>query len=475
MQFGRRRFLRGWGGAAVGLPWLASLAGRGAQASTGAKRFVVMFSPCGVDISRFWPTGTGFGKLTDASFQAGCGIAPLKDMKHKLLVPRGLQGSPRGYNRDGAQNGANDHELGTGSRLTCARLPGINGYPQGISVDQFVANHLQKGKPALTLGAGRVSGRAADRYISYLSPGRPAPRQNNPWSVYKELMSVGGDRSGAAAELILKRRQSVLDFVRADLQELTTDKRLGAADKAKLDMHFTAIRDLETNLAGGGACKLDDPLVNELMGINPSTVTQDAVFPKIANLQINVLAMALACGATRSATLMFHSGEGDPKFTWLGLPSGQHLISHPVVRYDSRTPLQGAVDMLNKLDVWYAQRFGELIKKLDAYDEGGRTLLDNSAVVWVNELSNGARHHFEDLPFVVAGSAGGILRQGEYVRMTTSPIATGPDRTTPGPDAPHNKLWTTIVNALGCRQTDGKPYEMFGQYGGRGEYRQLVV
>ncbi len=153
---------------------------------------------------------------------------------------------------------------------------------------------------------------------------------------------------------------------------------------------------------------------------NPDTVRNDDVFRSVGKLQMDVLTLALACGRTKVSTLMWGSGEGGPVLSWLGQSSEQHLISHRVSAYGSENPLAGAATMLADIDRWYGEQFAYLLGKLQAYDEGGFSLLDNSAVVWLNELSDGKIHSFLDLPFVIAGSAGGYFKQGQYLKLTTS-------------------------------------------------------
>jgi hypothetical protein len=476
-QVSRRRFLRGAGAVAVALPWLESFADNTARAQAAAapKRFVAFFQGCGVDISRFWPKKIG---ALSADSLIGTGLEPLASYAGKLLIPRGIQCSPRGFDFDKAQNGANDHNLGTAARLTAAKLDGVDNqhYAQGISVDQEMAKSINpEGKPALTLAVGREHSGGADGYISYLGPGEPAPRQQNPWLVYQDFMSAGGDPT-PMVDLVLKRRQSVLDAVKADFDDLKSNKRLSQADKDKLDLHFSTIRDLEGGMVSSGAisCSLPADTVTELKGINNAKVKNDDQFRTIGRLQMDVLALALACGSTNVATLMWGSGEGGPVFSWLGQEDEQHLISHRVVDYGSDTPLSGAIDQLHEIDKWYAGQFKYLLDKLSAYTEADGTLLDNSAVLWCNELSNGAVHHFQDLPFVIAGGAGGALKQGQYVKVTKNDLASGADEVTPGDDAPHNKLLTTLLNAVGATK-DGKPYDDFGQFGDPGQYDQLLT
>lgn len=474
----RRHFLRGAGSVVVALPWLEGLASGPVQAQEAAmpRRFVAFFQGCGVDVSRFWPKTLG---AIDASSLSGTALEPLAAHADKLLIPRGLQCSPRGFNFDNAQNGANDHNLGTAARLTAAGCDGVNNqhYAQGISVDQEMAKSINPaGKPALTLAVGREATGSADGYISYLAPGQPAPRQQNPWLVYRDFMSDGAPGTDAMADLVLRRRQSVLDAVKQDFDKLKANPRLSKSDRDKLDLHFSSIRDLENDMAGAGgiACALSPAQQTELQAIDNGSVREDSHFRDIGKLQMDVLALALACGASNVATLMWGSGEGGPVFSWLGHKNEHHLISHRVVDYGSTQALDGATDLLHQIDQWYAGQLAYLLDKLSSYKEPGGSVLDNSAVLWCNELSNGSVHHFQDLPFVIAGGCGGKLKQGQYVKLTGNPLASGPDDVTPGDDAPHNKLLTTLLNAVGATQ-DGKPYENFGQFGKPGQYEQLLA
>ena len=473
----RRRFLKAAGGIAVALPFLESLEYRTAQAQSSPmpKRFVAFFQGCGVDVSRFWPKS--LGPISAASLM-GSALEPLASYASRLLIPRGIQCSPRGFNFDMAQNGANDHNLGTSARLTAAALDSVANqhYAQGISVDQEMAKSINPGgRPALTLAVGRSMDASADGYISYLGPGNPAPRQQNPWLVYQDFMAPGA-APGMMTDLVLKRQQSVLDVVTEDFTRLKASPRLSKADQDKLELHLSSIRDLEMGMTSSGAiaCSVPAASVTELQAINAANVKQDSQFPTIGRLQMDVLALALACGHTNVATLMWGGGEAGPVFSWLGQTNEHHLISHRVVDYGSSMALNGAVDQLHAIDRWYAAQFKYLLDKLSAYPEGSGTVLTNSVVMWCNELSNGAVHHFQDLPFVLAGGAGGALKQGQYVKVTKNPLATGVDAVTPGDDAPHNKLLTTLLNAVGATKS-GAPYDNFGQFGSPGNYTELLA
>jgi len=167
--------------------------------------------------------------------------------------------------------------------------------------------------------------------------------------------------------------------------------------------------------------------------------------------------MALACGYTRVGTMQFDRGGGGPTFKWDGINHeyNHHKLSHGKVKDDcfgtstenGCADVAGFEDMLFDIDLWHQGKFARLLSKLDSYVEaGGRTVLDNSVIMYTNELSNGRAHSFMDLPYILAGSAGGYFKQGEYVRLGREQNPGGDDQV-----APHNKLLNTIVNAMGIQ------------------------
>src|SRR5690606_13550281 len=100
-RFPRRRFLAGFGGALVGLPYLESLAPKSAQAQAdqAVKRFAVFFACNGVDMGRWFPNGA-YGPLGESHLLGTANEALIPHLG-KLLFPRGVHMSPRGFDRDG--------------------------------------------------------------------------------------------------------------------------------------------------------------------------------------------------------------------------------------------------------------------------------------------------------------------------------------------------------------------------------------
>ncbi|MBK6515115.1 MAG: DUF1552 domain-containing protein [Polyangiaceae bacterium] len=460
----RRNFLRGALGVTLGLPFLESLSRPEAHAggSSANKRLIVFFCCNGVNMDRFWPS-VGYGALSQASFAADCGMAPLAPFAERLLIPRGMHMSPRGFGWDASAG--DDHAKGMGCKLTARRLIEGSVYADGISVDQHIANAVNPaGTPSLTLMAGwRADGVLGN--ISYSGSNAPVLAENNPRLAYLDLVGLGNLDDEELA-MFTARRQSVLDLVQDEYSSLLS-RRLSKADRDKLQSHFDTVRDLENTINGSIACELDPARAAELELIDPNTVANDSEYKKIGQLQLDVLALAIACGATKVGTMLWGSGAGGPIFNWDGLNHqyNHHKLSHGNTMDDnSGGEVAGYEDMLAGIDQWYTTQLAYLLTRLDSYQEGdGQSVLDNTAVVYMNELSHGKDHDFRDLPVIIAGGCGGYFKQGEYVKVTAQ------EDTRNDADASHNKLLTTLCNAMGV------PESHFGapDLGEDGEFDQL--
>ena len=477
----RRRFLQGFGGAMVGLPFLEALSARGAgaQAAMPVKRFGVFFACNGVDMNRWFPNGA-YGALSDAHL-TGTANEALIPHRSKLLFPRGVHMTPRGFDRDGG--GADDHGKGMAHKLTAQFADDEDWLALGPSVDQVIAAQVNPGtegarRPPLNLMVGRRGNYKGMDYVSYTAAGQAVAGINNPWNAYSEFMNLNNsDPDAMAAQMrIRQRRQSVLDLVQTQFDDLKRGP-LSAEDKQKLDAHFTAIRDIETGMGTTGISCLEQSVAdraNMYEGMSATMLGQETNYPIIADLNVDIMAIALACDYTRVATLNFGNGAGGPIFRWDGMNHqyNHHKLSHGKVRDDcfgdstanGCSDVSGYEDMLFAIDRWHAGKLARLLAKLDGYVEAdGKTALDNSVILYTNELSDGKGHSFMDLPYILAGSCGGAFRQNEYVLL-------GVDGRAEDQRAPHNKLLNTLVNAMGIESN------WFGvAEGGGGETMQAGV
>lgn len=463
----RRNFLRGAGGVTVGLPFLEGLAGRKAFAAP-PKRLAIFFECNGVVMERFFPKA--YGPIT-AETIAGTALETLSAYAPKMLVPRGIHMVPRGFGRDPASG--DDHAKGMGHKLTCC--PNSSPYPSGPSIDQVVARGINPGgKGPFNLGvAGGGSGVLSSAF--YTASGQPAPMFRDPYRAFKDWMGTGTRTGAATVDLTALRRKSVLDVVRDDLQVMQKSTLLSAGDRQKLDLHFTSLRTLETAVASGGAavtgCNLPDATTKEVLATQSG-----GDVPKATPLMMEIMAIALACDYNRVATIQIGTGAGGPIYRWLGDALNQqynhHKLSHGATSDAATRPNlptdQYKLSLFN-IDTWHLKMMKILLDRLASYAEPGGSVLDNTVVLYANELSDGLAHNFMDLPILMIGGAGGYLKQGQYIKMTAG-TGTANDR-----DAPANMLMTTLANAVGFRNTDGSPMTNFGKAptGKPGEFTQL--
>jgi hypothetical protein len=480
----RRHFLRGFGGVALGLPFLEALAPREAHAQAAAiQRFGVFYACNGVDMSRWFPNGE-YGALTDQHL-LGTANEALVPFRNKLLIPRGLHMAPRAGGRD--PGGGDDHGRCMAHKLTAFPAALDNALATGPSIDYLLAQRINPGpegarRPALNLMVGRPNGVAGYDYISYSGPRQAIQAVNNPWDAYASLVSLNSvtDQSAEARDRILRQRQSVLDLVRTQFERLR-QLPLSATDREKLDMHFTAVREVEVQVSATGLACLDPDIQTRATPFqnNLAAALEEAQYPAVADLQVDIYALALACDMTRVATLHFDRGSGGPTFRWDGMEHeyNHHKLSHGKVRDDcfgestagGCENVAGFQDMLHDIDRWHQRKLARLLERLDAYVEAdGRTVLDNSAILYTNEMSDGKLHSFMDLPYLIAGSAAGRFRQNLYFPL--GPTGQRDD------SAPHNRLLNTILNVMGV-QSDwfGLPEGMGGATMQGGVYQELLV
>jgi hypothetical protein len=479
----RRKVLRGVGGIALGLPLLESLLPR--QAAAAARqpllRFGVFFGCNGVDMSRWFPRGP-YGALTDAHLK-GTANEALIPHRQKLLFPRGVHMAPRSGGRD--PGGGDDH-----GRCMAHKLTGFSadagGLAQGPSIDYVLARAINPGpagarRPPLNLWVGKPGNYHALDYISYSAPGQAVAGLNNPWDAYAGLVGLSDTSDSEEARTRLReRRESVLDLVRGGLDRLR-GLSLSKSDREKLDLHFTAVREVEVQVSATGLSCVNTNLEAEARQYRgePTLIVDEEHYPKLADIQIDLFALALACDMTRVVTLHFDRGSGGPTFKWDGMNHeyNHHKLSHGKVRDDcfgestakGCDNVEGFQDMLFDIDRWHQRKYARLLERLDSYrEEEGRTLLDNSVILYTNEMSDGKLHSFMDLPYIIAGSAGGQIRQNQY-------CALGPEGQTDR-SAPHNRLLNTLVNVMGV-QSDwfGQPEGKGGATMQRGIFQELLV
>lgn len=506
ISFNRRRFLVGTGGMLVALPFLEGLAPKAATAADVDQRFFIFMRQWyGVqqksrfaggysdEPEGFWPNiDTGFNgagtALNKAALEAKDSnnrvraLGELSDFAESMLVLRGirlvdfrsglhrpllaqvLSGSKFGRTRPGFTNPDDDN----------------NAMPIHETLDNLIARKIDGSKP-LTFEC-----LYGDSQTSFDNPRNAGdipianPVIAQPSSAYNQLFKQAlQDSKGAAL------RSYASDAVLAELKALRQDPRLSAADRSRLDAHFDALNAVETKLR-----------CNPVLTAAQQQILNDSDLPKtsnpslkrwqrnsdyneycesVADAFIQIIALGASCGAFRAANLVMPAGNFDHTSIFTpgsaeynsGYTAHLHDISHRLMRAGDAdgSAKQPAMDAQHQVDHWHARQFAKLLRQLKELD-----VLDKGICMWSNEISTGG-HTAHDMPYILAGSAGGKLKTGMYYDMQTE--ASAPNEITDSnasynavmaKQMPCTKVLNTVGAALGVKSDDNQPLHDFGGY-----------
>lgn len=414
----RRKFIGGLGLSAAVLPFIGGLPSVRAAAGAGAKRqrVIFMFSPNGTIPKELWP------EQTDAGMKLKRILAPLETYKDKMLVLRGVADQVRG---DGDNHMRGMSCLLTGTELFPGNIQGGShtpaGWAKGISIDQELKNFLQSNKETHTrfgsLELGVAVPNRADPWTrwSYAGPNMPVAPIDDPYQLFDKLYGQSKDRETVA---------SVLDSVRDDLKRASNE--VSKEDRALLENHLTFVREMERELQDDRKQAATMPAVK----LEPGVPMDNDNIPRVTKMQVELLVSALQNDMARVATLQFMNSVGGERMKWLGIDEGHHALSHEP---DSN---EAASEKLVKINIWFAEQLAMLTKRLaDTPEPGGNgTMLDNTTIIWTNELGKGNSHTLDDVPFVLMGGGLGF-RSGRVVRYDKQMA--------------HNRLWLSVAHAFG--------------------------
>jgi hypothetical protein len=440
MRTSRRQALQALGAAGL-VPLLPAVAR--AQAP---RRMIVFYTPNGTIGAHWRPKGTETG------FTLGRILAPLEPHRSKLLILGGVNMAlaDAGY--------GSHHTRGVGGLLTGRPIlmgnfksagPPTAGWASGISLDQHVARNMPMAGTtrfrSLELGVRVIDAEVRGR-LSYLAANQPVPPMENPYDVFDRLFAgakppvAGGD---PVADRLRIERRSVIDFLKDELGLVRG--AIGAEDRPRLEAHLESVRDIERRLepvAGGTMPPAGCPAPAAPTRMD---ITANDAMPAVGRLQMDLLVNALACDQTRVATLQWTHAESTQSFPWIGVPGQHHVMSH------AGDTDAAAQESLTKINVWYAEQLRYLLDRLAA-----AKILDDTVVLWANEVGKGNNHAHRDLPFLLAGSCGGRFKTGRFV-----------DYLTTGSGHPHNNLLLSLAQAMGLPDTTfGDPQHCTGPLSG---------
>jgi hypothetical protein len=421
----RREFIRDLGIGAAAVPFVLNLPSLAFANQTKRKqRIVFIFSPNGTIPPAFWPDAEG--ELD--SFKEI--LKPLEPFRKQTLMLHGLSDKIRG-DGDGHMRGIGC--LLTGIELFPGNIQGGSdtpaGWAKGISIDQELRNFLHADAATRTrfgsLEFGVMVPDRADTWTrwSYAGANKPLTPIDDPYQMFNKLYGRAKDKEAL---------NSVLDDLQEDLKKVSG--AVGAADKRLLDEHATFVREMEKELKESKATALNHPVPE----LEPGVKRDNDSIPRISKQQIDLMVNAFAADFNRVASLQFTNSVGMARMKWLGVTEGHHELSHEPDKNEK------AQESLIKINKFYCEQMAYLAKRLAETPEpgGSGNLLDNTAIVWTNELGKGNSHTMDNIPFVVVG--GGLdWKMGRSLNYKREP---------------HNRLLMALAHAFGHKvKTFGNP------------------
>jgi hypothetical protein len=416
----RREFIRDLGIGAAATPFILNLPSLGFANQTRRKqRLVVMFSPNGVVPGAFWPDTEG--NLTPAMLKES--LKPLTPYCNRTLILQGVCDKVRG---DG-----DNHMRGMGCLLTGVELfPGNiqggshtpAGWASGISIDQEIKNHLQATPATRTrfgsLEFGVMVPDRADTWtrMVYSGANRPIAPIDDPYQMFAKLYGRSRDQESL---------RSVLDGLQDDLRRVASV--VSAEDRRLLDEHATFVREIEQDLRASAR----QTVGHAVPQLDPGVRHENDQIPRISRMQIDLMVNSFTADFARVATLQFTNSVGGARMRWLNISEGHHDLSH---KEDSDRESQ---DKLTRINKWWCEQLAYLACRLAETPEpgGSGSLLDNTLLIWTNELGKGNSHTLDNIPFVLVGN-GLDFRMGRSLRY---------------PRLPHNRLLLSLAHGMGRR------------------------
>lgn len=404
----RRHVLRGIG-ATLPLPFLEAMIPAATAASrvpTPAKRLSYIYMPMGCDHSR-WNLGAA-----DTLDHLSPILKSLEPVRSQCTVVSNLELEP-------AYPGT--HATSNASFLSAARVKHTESsdYYNGTTADQIAAKAIgqETQLPSLELAMDlmQVVGQCDNGYacvyqnnLSWSSPTTPLPAEAHPRLVFEQLFGDGGSKADRQAAL--RRRASLLDFVKDDMQRLA--HQLGASDRDRVNHYLDSIREVERRIENAAAA-VESHEMPDLT--RPSGVP--ASYADHARLMFDLQLLALQGDVTRVITFQLARETSNRTYPEIGVPDPHHPLSH-----HGNDPAK--IERLSKINAFHVSLFAEYLGKLDAVKEGEGSLLDQTLLHYGSGMGNPNVHDHTNLPIIVAGGAQAGVKGNRHLRYEkTVPLA----------------------------------------------------
>jgi hypothetical protein len=209
-----------------------------------------------------------------------------------------------------------------------------------------------------------------------------------------------------------RRNKSVLDRVSENAASLS--RQVSAADRIRLDEYLASVREVEKRIVG--AREEQQLAADRAVGHGLPLVAMkrpDNGLPEDIRehmkLMCDVTALAFQTDRTRFATLLLCRDISGLFYPFLDVRKAHHSASH-----DDRS------DDFERISRYYVSQMAYLASRLDSMQEGDRTVLDNSCLLFVNNMWSGSRHDSSRVPLFTVGGLGGTANDRKLCSLYLS-------------------------------------------------------
>ena len=415
----RRNMLKYLGGT-LALPMLESL---GAENKNKAPKRIIFVSFTYGMMSDYFPTTSGIDyKLTE-------GMKPLARHKKDFT----MMGNLTNKNVFHPHRSCTTFLTGADTRST----PGVE-FSNDISCDQIMAKQIGQKTRFSTLPLNARShegGWGPGLSMSWGDAGRPIQGINGPTRLYHKMFG-GGDVTLEQRKNLLAEKRSLLDTVLSDAKSL--NRKITKSDKERVESYFESIRDIERTISKEKQW-INKPLPKATL---PEPSFQLKGVDEITTM-FDLMAAACQSDLTRIMTYRIHCGE------LLKSVGAKVTGVHPVSHYRGN---KSATESARLRDLKLTEMLAVLYDKFKAAkDVDGKSLFDNSIIVFGNEIRHG--HTTSDIPLIIGGYGGGGMKHKGHILYESKKTRLC-------------NLWVSFMNHMGVNvkkfsDSDGRIDDLF--------------
>jgi hypothetical protein len=377
---------------------------RAAEAFTGTQRLIAIQTNQGILPKYFFPEGIG------RDYEASPYLQILDKFRDSMTVFSGVS-HPQVDGGHAAEK----------CFLTAAPHPGMGGFRNSISVDQYAAErigHLTR-FPSLALSVG------TKQSLSYTQSGVQIPGEDSPSQLFRRLFVQGSKQEVEAQVAKLRSGRSILDSVGERARQL--GRRVGPSDREKLDQFYTGVRDLEKRLHKSEQWELKPKSTVSMTA--PRDCKDPGALIERTRVMFDLARIAMETDSTRLISIYIHQNDAKPNIA--GVDTGTHPLTH-----HGNQPEK--LNQLKRIEEAQFKELASLLAGLADSDAGTGSLLDQTSVIYGTSLGNGNSHANNNLPVLIAG---GGFRHAQHLALGGSH------------DYPLPNLFVSVLQRLGI-ETD---------------------